>query len=98
MHARFQAVLLLVLLSNTSSVYSASFTWDGGATGGNLNRWSHKQDWGNNGPPAGTDEAIFNTVAAGKSVTPTIDFSPLAIGTITYTNSAQTFNITNDSF
>jgi len=89
--ARFASVLL-TFLTAASSVSAALFTWDGKASGGNLNDWNKQQNWAGNVVPGTTDEALFSTVTAGRSVSPTMA-AATGIGLIRFSAGGLAFTV-----
>ena len=54
------SLLLLAVLIGAQTLHAATFTWDGGGSGGNQYKWSKKQNWKNVDPvSAATSDFVF---------------------------------------
>lgn len=93
---KFAALYAALLCTTIASLSAGTFNWDGKGSGGNLNDWNKSQNWIENGVPALADQAIFTTVTAGRSTTPTISVAT-QVGEVTFNSGAQAFNISGTS-
>lgn len=73
------------------SVSASSETWNGAATLGNSN-WSDGVNWASGLAPGYGDSLIF---AGGTGLTPLMDQSYNSIASVTFSNNAGSFNISN---
>ena len=88
----FWTVLLGFFIVAATRGLAADYSWDGKGTGGNLNDWLAKQNWGNTAAPGAADNGIFSSVLASNSVTPTLS-GTASIQGIRYNAGAAAFTI-----
>jgi autotransporter-associated beta strand protein len=93
---RLIVVAAFLALVSVKEAVSATFTWDGGGSGGNRYKWSKKQNWNNLDPvSAATSDFVFtgNTNTNG----PQQEFAnPLICNSISFNSAAGSFTLTGN--